>query len=80
MGSTGSGGSIIAGYAVVKAHEPALSESVDARAGHASLDKQELQELEGELYGAGAGPVHEPDPVATSAIHVPHPHLPHRGG
>jgi hypothetical protein len=77
--SGGSGSSIIAAYAVVKAHEPKVSESADVHAAQAALDEGDLQELEAELYGAGAGPARELEPVETERIHGTRPRVPHRG-
>ena len=77
MSSGGSGSSIFGAYAVVKSIEGRLGPNGDVRADQATLDEHELQELEGELYGEGAGPRRPEDdgvePVA--AVHVPHPHV-----
>jgi hypothetical protein len=75
--SGASGTSIIAAYAVVKAYEAPLSESVDVQASRAALDEQELQELEAELYGHGAGSARTThvDPAEVERVHATRPHF-----
>ena len=77
--SGGNGGNIFGAYGVVKALEPKISELADVHAAQAALDREDLQKLEGELYGAGAGPARDPDPIETDRVHLLHPHLLHPG-
>lgn len=80
MSGSGFGGNPISGYAVIKNRDPKLGDTMDVKAEQAALDEEDLQELEAELYGEGAGP----RPATVDAHeehghHLPHPHLPGRG-
>ncbi|HEY5628172.1 MAG TPA: hypothetical protein VIR16_01550 [Candidatus Limnocylindrales bacterium] len=72
---SGGNTSIIAAYAVAKAHEPKLQDSVDVRAEQAALDEEELRELEAALYGTAAGAARDPQPVSVERVQSPGPHL-----
>jgi hypothetical protein len=66
--------------------EHKLGENQDVRADQAALDEAELQELEGQLYGQGAGPAQAVEPAEADepadpdehGHHLPHLHRPKR--
>jgi hypothetical protein len=79
MSGSGIGGNPFAACGFVKAHEPKPGDAADVSAERGALDAEELRELEAELYGEGAGPAHEPEPVETHRVLGSRPH-PRRAG